>query len=408
MMELHPFERDVASVLFIGAGAPWAGGAGFLGRQMQFIEALRAVAHVRLLMIETGCTSPPPAGWDVRTVRYPSRHRPGRLKRLIQDMTSTSPSSLRWWNTFTLREAVRQERPDEFDAVFAYRIDHAYLAGVLGHRRLLLDIDEPEHIRRRRRYELSGASSWRMERDLRLLERFEKAASREALASFVCQEGDARAFGEADPFIVPNCVHVPHAITCAGASAEPVVMMLGNFSGAPDSPNVDGLRWFCEDVWPRVHAARPDARLEVVGRCGKRLRGELGETEGVVFRGFVASLDEVFRRAALSVAPIRFGTGTRVKILESMAHGCPVVTTTPGCDGLDVVFGRDLLVADEPELLASTCLRVLGDGELQRRVGAAGRSVVEERYDRTTQHGMLVLMLANLLSVPHEVAGVAA
>lgn len=394
------------SVLFIGAGSPWAGGAGYLGRQMQFIDALRAVASVRFVMLEAGQGAPAPSGWDVTTVPYPAQRPAGRLGRFVKDVTSSCPSSLRDRDTRALREAVRQARADDQNAVFAYRIDHAWLAGVLGHRFLLLDIDEPEHVRRRRRCELTGALSWRMARDLSLLERFEKGASRAAAASFVCQKGDARVFEEADPIIVPNCVRVPASVDVGGD--EHSIVMLGNFAGAADSPNVDGLRWFVREIWPRIGSARPQARLDVVGHCGDVLRRELEALGGVVVHGFVDDLIDVFGRASLSVAPIRFGTGTRVKILESMAHGCPVVTTTPGCDGLDVVYGRDVLVADEADLLASTCVRLLEDRGLRRRVGAAGRAVVEERYDRTVQHGMLVMMLANLLGVPHGVREMAA
>jgi len=384
-------------VLFIGAGAPWSGGAGYLGRQRQFIDALREIADVRLVMLETEGAAPAPEDWNARVVPFPARSRMGRWRRLFEDLVERRPSALRGWHVEALREAIREEGPESFDAVFAYRIDHAYLAGVLEHPRLLLDVDDPEHLRRRRRYELAaGGRSWRVERDLHLLERFEIEAARTALASFVCQDGDARAFGEPAPIVVPNCVRVPGG-ACAPDRAGPVLVTLGNFGGSPDSPNVDGLRWFAREVWGYVRERCPQATLEVVGRCSASLRAELDSMEGVEVLGFVESLDEVFERAAMSVAPIRFGTGTRVKILESMARGCPVVTTSAGSDGLEVIGGDDILIADEPGLLADACAHLLESPPMRAEIGQAGRSVVEMRYDVEKQHARLVELLGGII-----------
>jgi glycosyltransferase involved in cell wall biosynthesis len=99
----------------------------------------------------------------------------------------------------------------------------------------------------------------------------------------------------------------------------------------------------------------------------------------------------------MSVAPIRFGTGTRVKIIESMAHGCPVVTTTPGFDGIDAAGGEDLVIGDGADGLADACVGLLEDRALLARVGAAGRMLAESRFDRRTEHVRLVRVLGELI-----------
>jgi glycosyltransferase involved in cell wall biosynthesis len=82
----------------------------------------------------------------------------------------------------------------------------------------------------------------------------------------------------------------------------------------------------------------------------------------------------------VSVVPIRFGGGTRIKILEAFAHGVPVVSTTVGCEGLDVIDGRHLLVADRPAELAVACCRLLTDEDVRKRISAEARALWEQRY----------------------------
>jgi glycosyltransferase involved in cell wall biosynthesis len=112
----------------------------------------------------------------------------------------------------------------------------------------------------------------------------------------------------------------------------------------------------------------------------------------------VPDLTVELREAALAVVPIRFGGGTRIKILEAFAHGLPVVTTTVGAEGLEVEDGRHLLVADDADALASACLRLLDDRDLRSRLAAAGRALWQERY-RSSAVGPAIL------AALHEAAG---
>lgn len=84
--------------------------------------------------------------------------------------------------------------------------------------------------------------------------------------------------------------------------------------------------------------------------------------------------------ADIAVVPIRFGGGTRIKILEAFAHGLPVVSTTVGCEGLDVIDGQHLLVADDPAAFAAACLRLSEDAELRTRLVTAAAELWKSRY----------------------------
>jgi glycosyltransferase involved in cell wall biosynthesis/GT2 family glycosyltransferase len=146
-------------------------------------------------------------------------------------------------------------------------------------------------------------------------------------------------------------------------------------------PNVDAVNWLTSDIWPRVRRAAPEARLIVAGRHPTpELRSAVGRAAGVELVADPVSMDRVAARASLTVAPLRLGSGTRLKILESMAWGLPVVSTTIGCEGLEVVELEHLLIGDSADQLADAIVRGLRDAPLWRRLRQAGRQLIADRY----------------------------
>ncbi|HVN19458.1 MAG TPA: glycosyltransferase [Dongiaceae bacterium] len=144
---------------------------------------------------------------------------------------------------------------------------------------------------------------------------------------------------------------------------EPVVM----FVGAMDwMPNVDGVEYFCREIWPRVLHDVPSARFRIVGRNPvPRVHGLASDTIEVT--GRVASVVEHLREAAVVVVPLRVGGGTRLKIYEAMAMGRTVVATTIGAEGLDVRDGDDIMLADDPQKFAEAVVMLLNNVALRRR-----------------------------------------
>jgi glycosyltransferase involved in cell wall biosynthesis len=144
-------------------------------------------------------------------------------------------------------------------------------------------------------------------------------------------------------------------------------------------PNLDGLRWFCREAWPRVLAVEPDAWLDVVGQSDAHA-GELGAMPHVNRRGFVDDLAAASAASALLVVPLRIATGTRTKILEAWANGLPVVSTTIGAEGLAACDGETALIADTAEALAAACVRLLCRPELGASLAARGFEHGRERF----------------------------
>jgi sugar transferase (PEP-CTERM/EpsH1 system associated) len=159
---------------------------------------------------------------------------------------------------------------------------------------------------------------------------------------------------------------------------EPGLMV---FSGAMDwLPNVDAVEFFAREILPLVRTRLPAARLLVAGRDpSPALRARLAGT-GVELTGTVDDIRPYLARGALFVVPLRVGSGTRLKILEAWAMGRPVLSTTLGAEGLPARDGDNIAIADEPARFAERAATLLEDPATARRLGAAGRQVVEETW----------------------------
>ncbi len=154
------------------------------------------------------------------------------------------------------------------------------------------------------------------------------------------------------------------------------------FLGALDwRPNLEGVRWFLERVWPAIRRSVPGARIVVGGSnppsgFEKRVSGE-----GVTFAGRVPDAQAFFASGAAMVVPLLSGGGMRVKILEAMALGVPIVSTRLGAAGIAARDGVEIRLTDEPDAMAAACVELLSDPKGALRLGRAGRECVLARFD---------------------------
>src|SRR5579875_2592646 len=163
---------------------------------------------------------------------------------------------------------------------------------------------------------------------------------------------------------------IPTGVDLSLYKSDPSVVVdpsLVVFVGSMDwKPNVDGVEYFCRDIWPRVIERVPSARFRIVGRNpGAQVRKL--ECDTVTVTGTVPSVVEHFRQAAVVVVPLRIGGGTRLKIPEAMGVGKVVVSTSVGAEGLDVHHGRDIILADDPARFADSVAELIENPELRRR-----------------------------------------
>jgi glycosyltransferase involved in cell wall biosynthesis len=177
--------------------------------------------------------------------------------------------------------------------------------------------------------------------------------------------------------VVPNAVDLEY-FRARPEAPGPEPHSICFFGAINYFPNTDGLQFFLKEIFPLVLARLPGAKLSVVGHTPQDLFQLQSAT--VDMKGFVPDVRVEVERAAVVIAPLRIGGGTRLKILEAMAMSKPVVSTPQGAEGLDVSDGRELLLADGPAAFADQLVRLLEDAALGRRLGAAARHLVEQRY----------------------------
>jgi glycosyltransferase involved in cell wall biosynthesis len=216
--------------------------------------------------------------------------------------------------------------------------------------------------------------------ELRKLRRWEAAAYRRVSAIWAASPHDAELLEEMCPgkrvTVVPNAVDVHSYKATTTDDGVGVV-----FTGGMDwFPNRDAVEFFAGAVLPELRARVPAARFMVVGRPpNDRLRRRM-EASGVSFLGRVEDVRPVVSVAAVSVIPLRIGSGTRLKILEAAALGKAMVSTRLGAEGLTFTDGSEIALADEPAALATAVADLLQHPATRAAMGAAARRRVEEEY----------------------------
>ncbi len=175
--------------------------------------------------------------------------------------------------------------------------------------------------------------------------------------------------------VIPN-IHLPPTFQ-RQESPQPSLLFVGTFT---HEPNLDALRWFCSDIWPRLRHAHPTLSLSVVGSWPPPEVASLEGNEGISILGHVADLSTYLRTAWVSIAPLRFGAGLKGKVGEALAAGIPVVTTTIGAQGFGVTPRQHLLVADDAADFAHAIDTLLRDKAERSTIGWRGRDFIETHY----------------------------
>ncbi|HLX98625.1 MAG TPA: glycosyltransferase family 4 protein [Roseiarcus sp.] len=223
---------------------------------------------------------------------------------------------------------------------------------------------------------LYAGANWRK------LRREELGTYRHADGVYLCSTADEQRLLDEAPglrtAVVPNAADVDY-YQPRPTDPRPDGRTLVYFGLLSTVPNIDAVVHFVQDIWPRIAAAHPEARLKIIGgRPPPSLLALAGR--GIEFTGFVQDLRPHLASAAAVVVPLRLGGGTRLKIVEAMAMGKAIVSTTLGAEGIQAVPERDILIEDEPAGFADAVKSLLAEPELAARIGRSARRLAVERY----------------------------
>jgi glycosyltransferase involved in cell wall biosynthesis len=216
----------------------------------------------------------------------------------------------------------------------------------------------------------------------RKLRREELGTYQDADGVYLCSAADERRLLDQVPgvrtAVIPNAADVEYyqpRATDPSADGRTVLY----FGHLGTVPNIDAVVHFVREIWPRIAEANPEARCKIVG--GRPPPSVMALTgPRVELTGFVPDLRPYLAASAAVVVPLRLGGGTRLKIVEAMAMGKAIVSTTLGAEGIEAVPGRDILIEDEPAAFADTVNRLLAQPDLAVRIGQSARHIAVERY----------------------------
>ncbi len=178
---------------------------------------------------------------------------------------------------------------------------------------------------------------------------------------------------------------------------SPIILMTGYFA---DKSNHDGALWFAHEVWPRIAAKHPDVHFYIVGADSNHQIKHLEEWDRrIVVTGAVDDLQPFREKAHIFVNPMRLGSGLLVKVLEAMAAGLPVVSTSLGLAGIPAQNGVNCFIADSPERIAGSIEWLLSDGHLSQTMGRAAQEMVHRKYSIQTTGCELEHVLEEVVSI---------
>jgi glycosyltransferase involved in cell wall biosynthesis len=350
--------------------------SGSARRRWNTIAALSSLGPVDLLLVgHAGRAGAAQADLPVeRVIDVPcQRRRPSVLSRVRWMAYPTEPYEfLEWDRTGQVNIALT----GSYDLAWYCRaISHALAPPIqAAHRIVDLDDLEDEKLRARRRLveaDFSERLVWA--RNTLAWSRTQRRLARVVDMVALCSEEDCSCLGASNCAVLPNAV--PPARKPVGGAARPVILLVGLFSY---EPNADSAEFLVREVLPLLREEVPDVEVRLVGRSTRRVAALGGPNVRVI--GEVEDLGAEYRNAAVVVAPVRVGSGTRVKIIEALAHGVPVVATPLGAAGLGVRDRVHCLLAQTPEELAAACRELLYDVDLGRRLSAAGIALHKESF----------------------------
>ena len=384
--------------LLVADNVPWPPLGGGLVRQAQVVEAVASVTDLDLFVLHNQSLS---------TVEVPPTISVLRSKG-VQNPRTSAP--LRWrleWASHrglpvevvmsradsAPRVALRDWIRPPYDVVWFSTARSYEWTGRPDLGPTIVDLDNLEDVKARLRADLLAdqvrsaglrsavrnrlawyqvrlnGSDWR---------RFQRSVAAQVERVVIASDLDAARSGLSNVTVIPNTYPRPRRpVGNPAGGGLPVVLFQGNL-GYP--PNIDAAQWLATVIAPLIRVAVPAAEVRLVGRPGANVT-QLHRPGVLNVVGEVPSMEGELARASVAVVPVRYGSGTRVKILESFAHRVPVVSTTLGAEGLDVEDGVHLLLADDPEEFAAATVQLLGDLELRVRLTEAAEARYLDRYD---------------------------
>jgi sugar transferase (PEP-CTERM/EpsH1 system associated) len=303
----------------------------------------------------------------------------------LTSLFTKDPLSVNWVKSPGMRQQLRQlMNKVKFDLVHfdtislaAYRNEVGQTPKILNHHNI-----ESHLLKRRTLFEKNPLKRLYYALEGEKLERYERKACAEFDTNFTVSELDKQRLLELVPAaradVIANGVDVEYFNPGAEAVVPGNLLMA---SGMNWFPNRDAVLYMCNEIWPLLTAQMPELSWTVVGASPPQQVLELAANDKrVSVTGFVDDVRPYLSRAEIYLCPMRDGGGTRVKILDALAMGKAIVSTTMACEGIDVTPGKNVLFADSPREFVEQIQRLRNDATLRVNLGREARKFVVDHY----------------------------
>ena len=323
--------------------------------------------------------------YKVQTVLIP---RPTPLQKLLKGLRflpSRFPVMAGGWYYRPMEQALRKILAEEtFDYIVLEGIWNAVYWPVIqaANAKSVLNLYDLEEGLLQRQADVlpAGLKRWIYSNGAKRMAALEKTLPREADLIWTVSEKERQVLLKQTPGLPVYLA--PGGVDCEAIQPLPPqtghqILFVGSLQYLP---NVDGAQFMAHDVMPQILKRCPDAVLKIVGRGPDERTTRLHHPPSFDVVGEVEHLEPYYRNCQLCIVPLRSGGGTRLKILEAMAYGRPVVSTRIGAEGIDITHGKNILIADTPEELADAVALLLNNPDKARDIAAQGRLLVEQRY----------------------------
>jgi glycosyltransferase involved in cell wall biosynthesis len=307
---------------------------------------------------------------------------PGRLRAQL-GFLAVRPRSILDTYSREMKDCIQRTiQKKSYDMIIGNQIDMAAYLVSIPHTPKLLEEVELTHYYEKYARQSNGLSRIRSGFSWLKYELYIRNLSKDIHAWTVVSTKEKNLLSQISPvkssLVIPNGVDYQFYQGDFGSPDKDTLI----YSGALTyHANFDAVDYFLREIFPLIQKEKPETRLLVTGKLEGVPVDRLPHNEKVIFTGYLNDIRPAIAHSMVNVVPIRLGGGTRLKILESMAIGTPVVSTRKGGEGLDLVDGRDIIIADDPDDFAAAVLRLMGDGRLRESLSSAGCVAVANQYD---------------------------
>lgn len=388
------FIPTMSSVLILTPQIPWPPHQGASLRNFNIIKGLSAELDVSLLSFaeaDQSTDAPPLTALLQRfeTVAVPHRSLLTRLIQLVSSPTPDMGHRLFEPAFFAKLEQMLTDLSPTIVQIEGIELARAIpiIRKISPRSKIVFDNHNAETALQERIYETDIGNLRKLPKavysriQVSKLRRFETWACQESDIVTAVSERDAellnqfRRPNQSRVTAIPNCIDTTN-FQIVDDEGEKIYDLV--FTGKMDyRPNIDAMLWFYQEIWPLVTQVKKDAKLVIVGKNPGPTISALDQFEGITVTGAVAEIAPWLNCSRVMVMPLRMGSGTRLKLIQALAAGLPVVSTSNGAEGYPVEDGKELLIANTPADFARQTLKLLESQTLQQQLGSNGRTFAE-------------------------------